>query len=122
MRGADSMTSTNLLGVITDDRGQIHMIQQEPSDGSAENLTKYDLAGDNKELYDVLKGRVIKRIQIQASDGSVLTYIECKQDGRLTHLFHGGERIANSEEVYNLDIEVAIPVDDNTVIQVKTAD
>ncbi|MEA3560056.1 MAG: hypothetical protein U9R75_12455, partial [Candidatus Thermoplasmatota archaeon] len=102
--------------------GQDHMIQQEPTDTTAENLKIYDIAGASKEIYDVLKGKIIKQLQIQCSDGSILTNIEVKQDGRLTHLFLGGERIANGPEIYNLDIDVNIPVDDNTVIQITTGD
>ena len=121
-RGADNMTTTNVLGIITTGNGKEHMIQQEPTDGTPENLTIYDLAGASKEIYDILKGQVIKRIQLQCSDGSILNYLKVVQDGKLTHQFFAGERIANSEDVYNLDVNVSIPVMETTVITIDTTD
>jgi hypothetical protein len=116
------MSTTNLLGKITLNDGEELLINQEPTDGSAENLTYQSVDGSDNEIYDNLVGKIIKRIQIQASDGSVLTYVEVKQDGKLTHLVYAGERIANSPELYNLDVMVAIPVTKRTRIQVKTGD
>ncbi len=116
------MTTTNVQGVIETSDGGLYDIQQEPTDGSGEALTIYNLAGAAKTLGDVLYGKIITRIALQLSDGSILTSLVVTQNGRTTHAWYGGERIANSPDVYNLDQNVVIPVDKRTIITITTAE
>jgi hypothetical protein len=116
------MTTTNVLGVIETTDGELHMIQQEPTDGSGEALTIYDMAGSAKTLGDHLFGKVISRIALQLSDGSILTSLVHTQEGRTVHAIYGGERLAGSEDVYNIDMPVSIPVDKKTILTITTAD
>jgi len=116
------MTTTNLHGVIETTDGGVHSIQQEPTDGAATALTIYDLAGTQRTLGDALFQKVIRRIAIQLSDGSILTSLVITQNGKTTHAFYGSERIANSPDTYNLDVLVNIPVDKTTVLTINCAE
>ena len=116
------MTTTNLVGVIETTDGMVYAIQQEPTDGAAENITIYDISGTARNLYDHLFGKVIRRICIQASDGSILAEVEVTQNGAVTHNYFMGERIANSPDRANLDIIVNIPVTKQTRMTVNTTD
>jgi len=116
------MTDTDIIGKIVTNDGMLHQIFQTVTDGTPEALTIYDLAGENKNLYDYLLGKVIVRIEIQASGGSVLDYLQVTQNGATTHYFTGGERLDATPDRNNLAVDVAIPVLETTRINVDTAD
>lgn len=116
------MTTTDIVGKVVTSDGREHLVNQVVTDGTPEALTIQDLSGTDRNLYDHLFGKVITRIKLQASDGSILDYVQVTQDGQETHYWECGERIANSPEVYNLDEIVNIPVLKTTRINIDTAD
>ena len=116
------MTDTDIIGKIITADGALHQIFQTVTDGTPEALTIYDLAGTDKNIYEYLLGKTIKRIEIQASDGSILDYVQVTQNGAETHYVECGERGAQAFERANLEIDVHIPVTETTRINVDTAD
>jgi hypothetical protein len=116
------MSTTNLVGVIETTDGNVHAIQQEPTDGTPEAVTIYDISGTARNIYDQLFGKVIRRICIQASDGSILSTLYVTQNGARTHDFVAGERIANGPDRSNIDVLVNIPVNKQTRMMVDCTD
>lgn len=116
------MTTTQIVGIIETSDGEQHMVDQTVTDGTPEALTILDLGGSLRNVYDHLFMKTITRIALQASDGSILDYVEVTQNGETTHYWEAGERIANSPEVYNLDVRTNIPVLKTTRINIDTAD
>ena len=114
------MATTNIQGVIETSNGGLHHVEVEPTDAAAASaLTIRDLGGVKRTLGEHLNGQTITRIAIQASDGSILTQLYVTQDGRRTRDYYAGERIANSPDVYNIDLTgIGIPVDQKTAIMI----
>ena len=116
------MTDTDAIGKIVTQDGEVHQIMQTITDGTAETLKVFDLGGSEKEIYKYLLGRVIRRIEIQVSDGSVLDYIQVTQNGVETHYIEGGERGSEANRRSNLELDVNIPILATTRINIDTAD
>ena len=118
------MTDTDLIGKIITQDGGLHQIMQTVADGTPETLKVLDLSGSEKEIYQYLLGKAVKRIEIQASDGSILDYLQVTQNGAETHYMECGERIhtTGNSKRSNLEINVHIPITDSTRINVDTAD
>jgi len=118
------MTDTDAIGKIVTEDGGLHQIMQTITDGTPETLKIFDLGGNEKEIYQYLLGRIIKRIEIQVSDGSILDYIQVTQNGAETHYMECGERIHTTANPIrsNLEINVHIPITDSTRINIDTAD
>jgi len=116
------MTVNNVTGFVRTSDGRFHQIFQGVTDGTPEALTIYDLAGSDRNIYDHLYGKIITKIALQVDDGGILDYVQVTQNGEETHYWEAGERIANSPEVYNLEVNVTIPVLKTTRINIDTAD
>ena len=115
------MTTTNLVGRIRTSDGNLYVTQGEPTDAAAESEHKIlDIAGSQKSLKDVILGKVITDLDIQASDGSIFTSTNIYGPGGVRlHSLLGGERIASSPEIWNISLHgVQIPVTESTIIKV----
>jgi len=118
------MTTTNIVGRIRTNAG-LFTLQAEPTDAAGESELKIlDLTNSLKSLKDVIYGQVITDIDIQASDGSILTSANIYGPGGVKlHSLIGGERLASSPEVWNISLHgVQIPVTESTMIKIVVND
>lgn len=119
------MTTTDIQGVVQTSDGLIWHMVGEPTDAAAESvLNMRDIAGNADTVGNVLQGRTIVRIALQASDGSILTSLNIYgPGGERTHSYYGGERLASSNAIWNFDIRgIAIPVTKATTFKVVSND
>ncbi len=115
------MTTTNLQGRLITHDGVLHHLQGEPTDAAgASELKILDLAGNLKSFKDVILGRAITDIDIQASDGSILTSGQINgPQGVKLHSLLGGERLANGPGYWNMSLHgVKVPVTESTILKV----
>lgn len=114
------MTTTNLNGIISTASGKYFHLEGEPTDAAAASeLNVRDVAGTSQSVKDACRGETITRIQIQACDGSILTSMGVQKNGSYVIFVYGGERVASSPSVANIDVwDLAIVVDDTTKIMV----
>lgn len=114
------MTTTNLNGIVTTIDGDFYHLEGEPTDAAAASeLNIRDVAGTSQSMKDALRGKAISRIQLQASDGSILTSMGVMKNGQYIIFVYGGERLASSPQAANIDVwDLNIPVDDTTKVMV----
>jgi len=113
------MTTTNISGIIETSKGDFHA-EGEPTDAAAASeLQIRDISGNLKSWRDIIRGATVTRIALQASDGSILTSVAIYEGGAVKHSYYAGERIASSQERFNIDIRgIQITVGETTQLKV----
>jgi len=119
------MTTTDIQGFIETTDGGIFPVYTNITDGATMVEVKVvdDAGGNAQSLYAYLRNRVITRIALQASDGSILDAVKILDNGRPIVWEYGGERVASSPSAANIDIwDLAVPVSDTTFLYCGTTD
>lgn len=128
------MTTSDIQLVLTTTDGRRHHGYLDgATDGAETEIKCRDLAGTLTPVGEFLEGKVIQRIEVQVTDGSILTTLKYyAKTGQATHTFYGGERpIAGDltlnafgqDAARNIDIRgLAIKVEKGAVLKVNCAD
>ena len=116
------MTTTNVSSIIHTSDGMLYHGEGEPTDAAAASEHNIrDIAGTSQSVKDALRGKTITRIEIQASDGSILTSFGIMKNSQYIYFTYGGERVASSPSTTNLDIwDLNILVDETTKLMIVT--
>ena len=92
------------------------------TDGTEGEVYVNDVSGGNLSIGDALRGKIIVRLALQPSTGSVLNIVKLYDPtgGVLLHAV-GCERTSN--QTYGIDVQnLAIPCPDGCTLKLTTAD
>lgn len=119
------MTTTDVYGWIKTASGRFFHVFTNLTDAAAAGEVKIVDQGFGNALSakDAMRGETIVRMAIAVCDGSILTQFGIKKGGTYVYHMYGGERVASGGIASNLDVwDLAIPVDDTTLLYAVTDD
>lgn len=117
------MTTTDIFGKITTDRGIYFLYGNGFTDGSETELKIQDMANALVSVGEHLAGQRITSIGIQCTDGSICTTLKLYgKDSGVVASWRGNERTVSSLR-WNLMIHgLTIPMEKGMILKINTAD
>jgi hypothetical protein len=116
------MTTTDIEGLITASGRDYHVFLNGSTDGTETTTKILDVSNTAKDVGDHLKGKIIERIALQCSDGSILsTVILYDPTAGVVLSAVGCERTSN--QLYNIDLQnLSVPIVDGMLLKTNCAD
>jgi len=120
------MTTTDILSIAVLDNGdRLFLFSNGQTDGATEieqNVT--DDNGGTRILGSAAEGRRLKRLIMQATDGSILSTVSIRDStgGKIVNLVSGERTVTGHNNLANLDAECDIYITRSHTIYAATAD